>query len=634
MNKIFQYCVLTVFYLAFVGLVPYGMAHADIIYDNGTPNQTGIQNSSILSIITQNAVPFVLSSGANTISGINWWGGCEGIPLSPDSPVFCGPVNFELFFYSDNAGSPGSLIATYNVGDATQTATGKIGIATNIITPFPFYTEYSYSATIDDLSLTAGSQYWLGIRANVLSATVPEGDTWGWAINNNASPTGQDFYYLYAPFVGIDGWQDTGVTSSYLPFNLVGSNTATLGQSAAELAKSVVGGDYELGAKGWDWIRSIFVDPDDIRSLEYAWDWADVGNIDNVLDCSGLVLWSYNRASGATNYRQGNPVYYESADGQYRNNTTPITEDQLLPGDLLFFNFDAQPDIDHVAMYVGPFGLDDKDVVQASSPSLGIISSSMSSLSGIVGYGRISTPKKDMVIKTHSPIGLIVTDPDGNTITPQTTTVTPREILHEVPGALYYFVDKLDDLGRPDVEVAVPTIKQGNYSIIVVPNPGVAQSDTYGLDVETSAGTITLAQDTAIRDIPVQGYGVHYSGSSPVSTFIPITVKVKPRSAHSMINISSKATVPIAILSNTTFDAPSKIDTASLTFGRNGNETSLKFCDYKPIDINHDGYADLMCHFKTNKFGFRFGDTKGVLKGKTNDGEDILGTAIVHIVNP
>jgi hypothetical protein len=50
--------------------------------------------------------------------------------------------------------------------------------------------------------------------------------------------------------------------------------------------------------------------------------------------------------------------------------------------------------------------------------------------------------------------------------------------------------------------------------------------------------------------------------------------------------------------------------------------------------VNGDGRRDVLCHFTTQKTGFRVGDTQGVLTGKTIGGTSIRGTDSVAIVPP
>ena len=113
---------------------------------------------------------------------------------------------------------------------------------------------------------------------------------------------------------------------------------------------------------------------------------------------------------------------------------------------------------------------------------------------------------------------------------------------------------------------------------------------------------------------------------------IPVAIDIKPGSSPNSINPKSKGTIPVAILSSSTFDATTAVDQASLTFGRTGNEQSLTFCNSGGEDVNGDGLLDLVCHFNTQQTGFQAGDTVGVLKGKTVSGTSIIGTDSVQIV--
>ena len=82
------------------------------------------------------------------------------------------------------------------------------------------------------------------------------------------------------------------------------------------------------------------------------------------------------------------------------------------------------------------------------------------------------------------------------------------------------------------------------------------------------------------------------------------------------INPRSHGLISVAILSSVNFDASSQVKRNSLTFGHNGDERSLAFCNPRPIDVNRDGYADLICHFLQPKARFLCGDSEGILRGR------------------
>ena len=113
---------------------------------------------------------------------------------------------------------------------------------------------------------------------------------------------------------------------------------------------------------------------------------------------------------------------------------------------------------------------------------------------------------------------------------------------------------------------------------------------------------------------------------------IVVGMDIKPGSFPNSINTRSSGTIPVAILSSTTFNAPASVDPHSLAFGRTGTEQSLAFCNSSGEDANGDGLTDLVCHYYTQATGFLPGDTAGILTGKTFDGHLIVGTDSVRIV--
>ena len=273
-------------------------------------------------------------------------------------------------------------------------------------------------------------------------------------------------------------------------------------------------------------------------------------------------------------------------------------------------------------------------MVHASSRKVGIIWShkdALKKLSGFVGYGRVTTPQVGIRFAAHSPIGLVVTDPDGFTITPDTVITTSEELLREVPGILYYSESNTNGNTSLDAAVSAPTLKTGFYLVRVVPKADAVPTDIYSLDVEAAGKTISLAQNVPIQNIPSAGYGVASTGSD-ITVFIPVSIDIKPGGTPNSINSTSRGKIPVAILSSASFNAPGRIASASLTFGRTGDESSLSFCNQAGEDVNGDGLPDLICHFDTSKIGFRIGDTRGILKGKTLEGVPVIGTDSVRIV--
>ncbi len=119
---------------------------------------------------------------------------------------------------------------------------------------------------------------------------------------------------------------------------------------------------------------------------------------------------------------------------------------------------------------------------------------------------------------------------------------------------------------------------------------------------------------------------------APIPPSFPVSIDIKPGAFPNSINSTSEGSIPVAVLSSATFDAPTEVNETSLTFGRSGYETSLRFCSPTPEDVNADGFLDLVCHFQTQVAGFLSGDTVGVLKGRNLSDVLIEGTDSVNIV--
>lgn len=97
------------------------------------------------------------------------------------------------------------------------------------------------------------------------------------------------------------------------------------------------------------------------------------------------------------------------------------------------------------------------------------------------------------------------------------------------------------------------------------------------------------------------------------------------------IDPKSRRAIPVALLSSRNINVR-RIDVSSLTFGRTGEELSLKGCNKQRIDVNRDGRRDLICHFENQVAGFEASDEHGILRGKTKDGTPFEGTGALKVL--
>lgn len=115
----------------------------------------------------------------------------------------------------------------------------------------------------------------------------------------------------------------------------------------------------------------------------------------------------------------------------------------------------------------------------------------------------------------------------------------------------------------------------------------------------------------------VTGFSM-FVGLVPSDEVIEVTIDIKPGSATSSINLGSKGNVPVAILSDASFDARD-VDPATVRLaGALARRASVE-------DVNQDGRPDLVLHVRTQDLMLDPGDTEAVLTGGTFDGRAIEG---------
>ena len=178
-----------------------------------------------------------------------------------------------------------------------------------------------------------------------------------------------------------------------------------------------------------------------------------------------------------------------------------------------------------------------------------------------------------------SPADMVVTDPDGLTISKE---------LNEIPGATYTEIDINADGDLDDV-VNIPDRKIGDYLINVVPEPDASPTDTYTLEVSAAGVTIVLAENVQIADIPAEGYIVR-STETVIIQIIPATIDFDP----DVLNLRSKGRYVTAYIELPMGYDISQIDISSI--GLNSIVPAL----IMPSDVgdhDHDGIPDLMVKF-------------------------------------
>ncbi len=166
--------------------------------------------------------------------------------------------------------------------------------------------------------------------------------------------------------------------------------------------------------------------------------------------------------------------------------------------------------------------------------------------------------------------------------------------------------------------------------------------DTVGFRITLRLYSTSVAYAATVIPDPTSGTTALASGTSGnyeqitiASPVVTRKIDIKPGSRENPINTKSEGKIPVAILSTRDWSAPANVDRDRrlLTFGHDGTEQSLAFCDEDAQDVNNDGLPDLVCHFSTQLTGFQVGDTVGILNGKDKDGgPDFTAKDSVRIV--
>ena len=114
----------------------------------------------------------------------------------------------------------------------------------------------------------------------------------------------------------------------------------------------------------------------------------------------------------------------------------------------------------------------------------------------------------------------------------------------------------------------------------------------------------------------------------------PVVIDIKPGSDPNSINLGSHGVIPVAILTTNDFDAttvdPDTVELAGSTVAIRGNGNRM-LASFE--DVDGDGDVDLVLHIETENLSLETGATEATLTAETFDGEAIIGSDTIVIVN-
>jgi hypothetical protein len=123
---------------------------------------------------------------------------------------------------------------------------------------------------------------------------------------------------------------------------------------------------------------------------------------------------------------------------------------------------------------------------------------------------------------------------------------------------------------------------------------------------------LTLPLPTAERTVP----------DACVSLLAP-GIDIKPGSDSNPINPLGRGVIPVALLGSENFDV-AEVDVATLAFGPGGAAPTDKKGGHQ-MDVNRDGFPDLLSHYRTQESGISLGDTEACVTGELRGGRPFEG---------
>lgn len=248
--------------------------------------------------------------------------------------------------------------------------------------------------------------------------------------------------------------------------------------------------------------------------------------------------------------------------------------------------------------------------------------------------GLAPVPGSPFLVASSIDANGVALSPDGKTVF----------VSNQLSSTVTVFSAAAD--GTLSLAAGSPVLMNGSVSTPA----GIATSQDgtflYVADTDPAISVFKIGADGALTEVTGSPFstgqprGLHALAAFPPKSCAPpappvltVGIEIRPPAAPPVrIHPRSGGKIAVAILSTSSFDAISQVDTKSLTFGATGNEASLAFCNRDGEDVNNDGLPDLVCHFFNRQTGFTSSSTTAVLKGKTVDGTAMQGSEAITAV--
>ncbi|MDQ3331850.1 MAG: Ig-like domain-containing protein, partial [Planctomycetota bacterium] len=173
----------------------------------------------------------------------------------------------------------------------------------------------------------------------------------------------------------------------------------------------------------------------------------------------------------------------------------------------------------------------------------------------------------------------------------------------------------------------------------------VSGNDAAAFSIDAATGVIRVVDMAALRRLGAREVHLTVSVTDPSGETATATIVVKVETPSvkirvgfktaATVNLKGSPWVPLVVYSSDSFDVR-HLNLGSLTFGRTGNEPSIKSFR-RPIhvfrDVDGDGKLDLVLFVEVRKTGLSVKDSSVTLKGKLKNGQEFAATSAVTVIN-
>ena len=289
---------------------------------------------------------------------------------------------------------------------------------------------------------------------------------------------------------------------------------------------------------------------------------------------------------------------------------------------------------------------DGSAIVGSSSSESGVQAFRWTVEQGMVGLGSLPTKRGSKARAVSADSGTVVGDAGGYWSREAFRWTAEEGIvaLGYLPGAAFLSTSIAQDVAADgSVIVGAASVDFAPHAFIWDAENGMRDLQEvligeFGLDL--TGWQLSEARGVSDDGKTIVGWGIDPDGKMRAwrvrlggdSAVTEVEIDIKPGSDDNPINLGSRGTVPVAILSTPEFDA-TNVDAITISLAGAGVKIKKKgTAQAASEDVNDDGLLDLVVHVVTGDLELSPEDTEAVLTAQDFDGNALRGADAVRLV--